>query len=320
MSTGGVAHWSLMGRCGPMEHLRAQIAQFAPSDVRVHVYGETGTGKEKVARALHRLSGRATRPCVAVNIAAVPDELFGSEMFGHVKGAFTGAVADREGHVARAEGGTLFIDEVGDMSPLAQARLLRFLQEREYLRVGEARPRPADVRLVSATNVDLEERVREGRFRADLLFRLREETLVVPPLRDRGGDILYLAHHFLRLQAAVRNERPPSLGPAAEAVLLRCSWPGNVRQLEGEMKRLCVVARGREVRPEDLSDAVRRSAGRTAAAAGPVGLRAEVRRVEGEAIRRALERNAGVKARAARDLGITRQALQKKLRRLSLPV
>ncbi|MFN8091297.1 MAG: sigma-54 dependent transcriptional regulator [Vicinamibacteria bacterium] len=319
MSTGGVAHWSLMGRCGPMEHLRAQIAQIAPSDVRVHVYGETGTGKEKVARALHRLSTRAGRPCVAVNIAAVPDELFGSEMFGHVKGAFTGAVTDREGHVARADGGTLFMDEVGDMSPLAQARLLRFLQEREYQRVGEGRPRRADVRLISATNVDLEERVEAGRFRADLLFRLRELTLVVPPLRERGGDILYLAHHFLRLQAAVRNEKPPTLAPATEAILLRCPWPGNVRQLEGEMKRLGVVARGREVLPEDLSESVRRSA-ENASASRPAGLKAEIRQVEGEAIRRALDRNAGVKARAARDLGITRQALQKKLRRLGVLV
>jgi two-component system response regulator HupR/HoxA len=301
-----------------MESLRAQIAQFAPSDVRVHVYGETGTGKEKVARALHRHSTRAARPCVAVNIAAVPDELFNSEMYGHVKGAFTGAIAEREGHVALAEGGTLFLDEVGDMSPLAQARLLRFLQEKEYLRVGEARPRRSDVRVISATNVDLDERVREGRFRDDLLWRLREQTLVVPPLRERGADILCLARHFLRLQAAVRGERPPTLAPATEALLLRCPWPGNVRQLEGEMRRLCVVARGREVRPEDLSDAVLRAATPSAAPPGAGGLRAALRRHESEAIRCALARHAGVKARAARDLGITRQALQKKVQRLNL--
>jgi DNA-binding NtrC family response regulator len=320
MSMQGAAHWSLMGRCGVMESLRTQITQWAPSDVRVHVYGETGTGKEKVARALHRHSARGHRPCVAVNIAAVPDELFNSEMFGHVKGAFTGAIEAREGHVARADGGTLFLDEVGDMSPLAQARLLRFLQEKEYLRVGEARPRRADVRVISATNVDLDERVREGRFRSDLLYRLREQTLVVPPLRERGGDILYLAHHFLRVQAAVRNERPPTLGPGAEAILLRCPWPGNVRQLEGEMRRLSVIARGREVRPDDLSEPVRKSAAESALAPGGGGLRAEMRQVEGEAIRRALERHAGIKARAARELGITRQALQKKLRRLKLEV
>jgi two-component system, NtrC family, response regulator len=317
MSTQGVAHWSLMGRCGAMENLRARITQFAPTDVRVHVFGETGTGKEKVARALHRHSARVARPFVAVNIAGLPDELFCSEMFGHVRGSFTGAIADREGYVARADGGTLFVDEVADMTSLAQVRLLRFLQEREYLRVGETRPRSADVRVISATNADLDERVSEGRFRADLLYRLREETLVVPPLRERGGDILYLAHHFLRLQAAVRSERPPSLGPAVEAIFLRCPWPGNVRQLEGEMRRLSVVARGREVRPEDLSDSVLRTGATTAA---PLGLKAEIRQIEGEAIRRALDRHAGVKARAARELGITRQALQKKLRRLRLMV
>jgi DNA-binding NtrC family response regulator len=315
MSMQGTAHWSLMGRCGAMEDLRARIAQFAPTDVRVHVFGETGTGKEKVARALHRHSARAARPFVAVNIAGLPDELFASEMFGHVKGAFTGAIADREGYVARADGGTLFVDEVADTTSLAQVRLLRFLQEKEYLRVGETRPRRADVRLISATNADLDERVREGRFRADLLWRLREETLLVPPLRERGGDILYLAHHFLRRQAVASGERPPSLGAAVEAMLLRCPWPGHVRQLEGEMRRLGVVARGREIRPEDLSEPVLRSA---TAPAAPLGLKAEIRKMEGEAIRRALDRHAGVKARAARELGITRQALQKKLRRLRL--
>jgi DNA-binding NtrC family response regulator len=315
MSMQGAARWSLLGRSGAMEELRARITQFAPTDVRVHVYGETGTGKEKVARALHQHSSRAARPFVPVNIAALPDELFCSEVFGHVKGAFTGAVCDREGFVARAEGGTLFFDEVGDMTPLAQVRLLRFLQEKEYMRVGETRPRRADVRVISATNADLDARVDEGRFRADLLWRLREETLSLPPLRERGGDVLHLANHFLRLQAAVRGERPPVLGPDVETMLLRCSWPGNVRQLESEMRRLCVVARGREIRPDDLSASVLRT---IAAPPAPVGLKAEIRQLEGEAIRRALDRHAGVKARAARELGITRQALQKKLRRLRL--
>jgi DNA-binding NtrC family response regulator len=312
MSTETSAWVSLMGRSGAMEELRAGVAQYAPSDVRVHVCGETGTGKEKVARGLHRFSARATGPFVAVNVAGFSDELFSSEMFGHAKGAFTGALAERDGHVARAEGGTLFVDEVADMSALAQVRLLRFLQEREYLRVGETRPRRADVRILSATNVDLDERVREGRFREDLLYRLREATLPVPPLRERGGDILLLARHFLRLQAAARGERPSPIAPPAEAALLRHAWPGNVRQLEGEMKRLGVVARGREITVDDLSSEVRG----TRAALRRGGLRAAVEKVQYEIICHAMRRNGNVKARAARELGITRQALGARLRRL----
>jgi DNA-binding NtrC family response regulator len=279
--------------------------------VRVHICGETGTGKEKVARALHRQSTRASRSFVAVNVAGFTDDLFSTEMFGHSKGAFTGAVGEREGHVARAEGGTLLIDEVADMSPVAQVRLLRFLQEREYLRVGETRPRRADVRVLSATNVDLAERVRQGTFRQDLLFRLREAVVVVPPLRARGADILILARHFLRLQAAARNERPCPLGAAAEAALLRYGWPGNVRQLEGEMKRLAVVARGREITPPDLGEEIR---GPRPVPRG--SLRAALDQRRYEVICRALDENGGVKARAARDLGITRQALAATLRRL----
>jgi DNA-binding NtrC family response regulator len=198
------------------------------------------------------------------------------------------------------------------MSPLAQVRLLRFLQEREYLRVGETRPRRADVRIVSATNADLARRVREGRFREDLLYRLREAVLHVPPLRERGGDILLLARHFLRLQAAARGERPSPLGAPVEAALLRHPWPGNVRQLEGEMRRLGVVAGGREVGLEDLSEELRGP--RTAPRKG--GLRAAVERAQYELICHAIDRNDGVKARAARELGITRQALGAKLRRL----
>jgi DNA-binding NtrC family response regulator len=312
MSIEGSAHVSLLGRCVAVEELRARIAQLAPSDVRVHVYGETGTGKEKVARALHRLSARAKGPFVAVNVAGFSDELFSSELFGHAKGAFTGALTAREGHVAGAEGGTLFIDEVADMSALAQVRLLRFLQEREYLRVGETRPRRADVRIVSATNADLGQRVREGRFREDLLYRLREASLSVPPLRERGGDVLLLARHFLRLQAAARGERPSRLAACAEAALLRHGWPGNVRELEGEMRRLGVVARGREITAPDLSDELRDN--RPAARRG--GLRAALDRAQYEMICHALDRNDGVKARAARELGITRQALGAKLRRL----
>jgi DNA-binding NtrC family response regulator len=183
MQTTTSAFAGLVGRCEVMEGLKAWILRIAPSELRVHVCGETGTGKENVARALHELSPRARRRFVAVNVAGFSDELFAAELFGHARGAFTGAVATRDGYVAEAEGGTLFIDEVADMSPLAQVRLLRFLQQREYQRLGETAARPADVRVLSATNVDLSRRVREGRFREDLYYRLKEERLVVPPLR-----------------------------------------------------------------------------------------------------------------------------------------
>jgi len=188
MQSGGGALAGLVGRCPAIESMRREVRQFGASDVRVHVFGETGTGKERVARALHELSPRASRRFVPVNAAGIGDDLLMPELFGHARGAFTGAVAARDGYVAEAEGGTLFLDEVAELSPLAQARLLRFLQEGEYRRLGETVLRKADVRLVSATNVDLAERVRLGRFRHDLWFRLKTERLVVRPLRERTCD------------------------------------------------------------------------------------------------------------------------------------
>jgi anaerobic nitric oxide reductase transcription regulator len=296
-----------------MERLRQEVALYGPSDVRVHLFGETGAGKELVARALHEASPRARRRLVPVNVAGINDELMMSELFGHTRGAFTGAVAGRNGHVAEADGGTLFIDEVADMSSLAQVRLLRFLEGGEYQRVGETVVRRADVRVISATNVDLVRRVREGRFRQDLWFRLNGETIVVPPLRERGVDVLLLARHFLREQAARRGEAPPALSPGAEAALLGYSWPGNVRELQNEMRRLAVRAAGREAKVEDLSSALRERITRR-----PGTLRAALQRFETELVHEALERNGGILARAAAELGISRQALWVKARRLGL--
>ncbi|MGE5126990.1 MAG: sigma 54-interacting transcriptional regulator [Betaproteobacteria bacterium] len=301
----------LVGRCPAVDALKRRIAQLAPSELRVHVFGETGTGKEQVARALHELSPRRERRFVALNAAGFSDELFTAELFGHARGAFTGALAARDGYVAQAEGGTLFVDEVAEMSPLAQVRLLRFLQEKEYQRLGETAARRADVRVISATNVDLGRRVREGRFREDLLFRLKEDHLVVPPLRERGQDVLVLARHFLRQFAQLRNVAPPGLGPEAQRLLQCFPWPGNVRQLESEMRRLVVIAPGREAQAEDLSDELR---GPSVVPAG--GLRAELLRHEVRILKLALERHGGIQSRAAAELGITRQALCAKLRRL----
>ena len=306
----GGALAGLVGRCPAIESMRWDVRQFGASDVRVHVFGETGTGKERVARALHDLSPRASRRFVPVNAAGIGDDLLIAELFGHARGAFTGAVAAREGYVAEAEGGTLFLDEVAELSPLAQARLLRFLQEGEYRRLGETLLRKADVRLVSATNVDLAERVRVGRFRQDLWFRLKTERLVVPPLRERGCDVLLLARHFLELLASARGVAAPRLTAAAEDALVAHPWPGNVRELESEMLRLVVRHPGGSVGPEELSAEV-------AEAPRPCGtLRLALQRVESEMVREALARHPGRSARAAAELGITRQALWAKRRRL----
>jgi DNA-binding NtrC family response regulator len=302
----------LVGCCPAMQSLKREIEKLAPSDLRVHVFGETGTGKERVARALHDLSPRARRPFVAFNAAGFTDELLLAELFGHMRGAFTGAVGSREGYVARAEGGTLFIDEVAELSPVAQGRLLRFLEEKEYQPIGETAPRRADVRVVSATNVDLARRVGEGRFRLDLWFRLKDEVLHVPALRERGGDVLLLARHLLRAQAP--PGRVPTLPHDVERALRLHTWPGNVRELKSEMRRLAVRAAGRAVSLADLSRDVRQRAVRVTPAGG---LKGALRRQEARLLNEALDRNGGVLTRAAAELGITRQSLWAKLRRLT---
>jgi DNA-binding NtrC family response regulator len=314
MESGRVALAGLLGRCAAMEHLRKEMAQLGPSEMWVHVFGETGTGKEMVAKALHELSPRWRQPFVPFNAAGFTDELLAGELFGHTRGAFTGAVTAREGYVARAEGGTLFIDEVAELSPLAQARLLRFLQEKEYQRVGETTPHRADVRVISATNADLGLRVQEGRFRKDLWYRLKIDHLVVPPLRERGSDILLLADHFLRTHPGAVARPATLLGPEVREALLRHLWPGNVRELANAMHRLAVRAAGRPATLEDLPSELRDEQ------AGPPagGLRAALHQCEVELVREALERNRGIVARAAAELGITRQALWVKVRRLGL--
>jgi DNA-binding NtrC family response regulator len=303
----------IVGRCPALERLFREMGRVAHSEVPVHIFGETGTGKEKVARALHLRSPRSRGPFVALNASSLSDELFEAELFGHARGAFTGAVSAREGHVAAAEGGTLFIDEVADLSPRTQAKLLRFLQEGEYRRLGESVVRQANVRVLSAANVRLEEGAAAGRFREDLLYRLNVVTLELPPLRERGDDILLLARHFLRAAAEKARVAPPRLPSEVASVLAAFPWPGNVRQLENEMSRLVALAGRVGLRKEDLSP-------RLVAAPVAVGssLRAAQAAFEREYVARALERNGGHRGRTAAELGITRQALVEKIRRLGL--
>jgi DNA-binding NtrC family response regulator len=302
----------LVGRCEAIQRLFEAIERYAPSTLAVHVFGETGTGKERVAEAVHRRSARAGRPFVAVNASALPDELFEAEMFGHTRGAFTGAVAERRGYVAEAVGGTLFLDEVSDLSPRAQAKLLRFLATGEYRRLGETEPRRADVRILTAANQRLRDRVAAGSFREDLFYRLCDVTIELPPLRERGDDVLLLARHFLR-RAAEREGLPVGSLPAAVAERLRRhTWPGNVRELEREMHRLVVSAGRGPLRPEHLSFGSSKSV-------APGGALREARRAfERDLLARTLAQHSGNKARAAWTLGISRQALVAKCRALGL--
>jgi DNA-binding NtrC family response regulator/tetratricopeptide (TPR) repeat protein len=304
---GPLAFPGIVGDCPGLRDLLATLARVAPSDLTVHVSGETGTGKEAVARALHARSGRARGPFVAVNASSLGDELFEAEMFGHGRGAFTGAVGERDGYVAAAEGGTLFLDEVADLSPRAQARLLRFLEEREYRRVGETRVRRADVRVVSAANSPL-----ACRLRADLVFRLEEIVLTLPPLRERGSDLWLLVRHFLA-EAARGGGAAPTLSSDARRALAAHAWPGNVRELRGEIRRAVVLAGGETIRREHLGEALR-------ATPPPPrrGLREALAGFERDYLARELARNGGRRARTAAAIGITRQALAAKMAKLGL--
>ena len=303
----------IVGSGPPMEDLFRQMGRLAPSDVPLHLFGETGTGKERVARALHRVSPRGGRPFVALNASALSDELFEAELFGHLRGAFSGAVADRSGLVAEAEGGTLFLDEVTDLSSKAQAKLLRLLQEKEYRRVGENRTRRADVRVITAANVALERRVAAGLFREDLMYRMNAVILTLPPLRERGEDLLRLARYFLR-GASERAGRPtPRLPGDLATALTRYAWPGNVRELENEMTRLVVLAGDGPLGCEQLSPRV--AASRRAPLAP---LREAVLGFEREHVGRMLALHAGNRSRTASALGLTRQGLLAKLRRLGI--
>jgi transcriptional regulator with PAS, ATPase and Fis domain len=289
------------------------LPRIAESDLPVLVLGETGTGKELVARAAHALSARRRRAFVAHNCGATPDTLIESELFGHARGAFTGAVADRAGLFDAAEQGTLFLDEIGDASPLLQMKLLRVLQEGEARRVGDTRVRRLDVRIVSATHRELGQAVQGGGFRADLYYRLNTVRLHLPPLRERGQDVLLLARRFLARAAAISGGEPPQIAPELAALLMRHRWPGNVRELSNGCAFAVRVAGARGVvTPEHWPEAL------VPDARAAHGLHAETRALEERRLRETLERTRWNKSRAARALGLSRQGLLKKLRRYGL--
>jgi NtrC-family two-component system response regulator AlgB len=226
------------------------------SDVPVLLRGESGTGKTVLARTIHSLSPRNQQPFVVINCPTLSEELLASELFGHSRGAFTGAVRDQPGRVEAAEGGTLFLDEIGEISPALQAKLLRFLETREFERLGESKTRRADVRMLAATNRDLEDYVRKGLFREDLLYRLNVIVLTLPPLRERPEDILRLAHHFLQFFAKVARRQPQELSTAAEQALLAYPWPGNIRELRNAIERAVILWPPQIIEPQAFPDSI----------------------------------------------------------------
>jgi DNA-binding NtrC family response regulator len=297
--------------------LLALVRRVAPSRATVLIQGESGTGKELVARLLHYWSDRVGRPFVAVNCKAFAEGVLESELFGHEKGAFTGALTGRSGCFERAGGGTLFLDEIGDIDADFQAKLLRVLQEGEVLRVGGSAPRPVDVRVVCATNRALREEVAAGRFREDLFFRLNVIPMALAPLRDRREDILPLAQQFLERQQR-ETGRVLRFGPEAEAALLAHQWPGNVRELENAVERAVVLARGEEITPEDLllEQLPLSSAADAAMTRGT--LQDCLDDAASARIRAALAAAGGNRVEAARALGIERTTLYRMMKRLGL--
>jgi transcriptional regulator with GAF, ATPase, and Fis domain len=304
----------LVGESAAWRELVGKLPAVAASGLPVLLHGETGAGKELVARALHALSPRRRHGFVAHNCGATPDSLIESELFGHARGAFTGAVSDRAGLFDAADRGTLFLDEIGDASPLLQTKLLRVLQEGEARRVGDTRVRKVDVRIVSATHRAIESHVSTGTFRADLLFRLNAVRLRLPPLRERGRDVLLLARTFLREAAACENREPPALDPSLAEWMLRYPWPGNVRELANACQFAVRVAGARGT----VGTAHWPEHPPTEAVAEGAGLHAETRALEERRLREMLKRTHGNKTQAARALGLSRQGLLKKLRRFGL--
>jgi DNA-binding NtrC family response regulator len=308
---------TLVGSSEAMRRVQKTIGLAADSDATVLVLGETGTGKEMVARALHNHGRRKARPFIAVNCAAIPTDLLESELFGHVKGAFTGAASDRMGAFREANGGTLLLDEIGDMPPAMQAKILRVLQDQVVMPVG-GRPAAVDVRVIASTHRDLTEWIAEGRFREDLYYRLNIVRITLPPLRERLSDILPLAEHFLRAASATE---PKQLTAQAAARLLSHSWPGNVRELKNVIERANVFVRGNIIDAGDLDLASDIPV--TSSSEAPVDwlagdLPTALARLEEAMIRRALDACGGNRTEAARRLSVHRQLLYAKMRRYGL--
>ena len=334
---GEAAAESIVGSSPAMQEIYKMIGQVAPTDVTVLLRGESGTGKEMVARAVYHHSQRADRPFLPVNCAAIPETLLESELFGHEKGAFTGALTRRIGRFEQGQGGTLFLDEIGDMTPATQAKILRVLQERRFERLGGSESIAVDVRLIAATNKDLEKGIREGNFRPDLYYRLKVVSLNLPPLRERREDIPELARYFIQRFRDGINFQVREISAKAMERLMRHPWPGNVRELENAVKRAMVIAKGNILLPEDFSFEGPGAEGSLAADAGDFEKRVEIlmepvfkvlagrsrespeadlmSSVEKILIKRALQETGGNQVQAALLLGMSRNTLRSKIER-----
>ena len=293
------------------------VKQVAPSDATVMITGESGTGKELVARAIHRMSPRCDKSFIEVHAGALPETLLESELFGYEKGAFTGATTSKPGRFELANGGTLFLDEVGDITLAVQVKLLRVLQERRFERLGGTKSIDVDVRVIAATNQDLEELIADGAFREDLFYRLNVVPIALPPLRDRGGDIPRLVAHFLEKFEAGKKK----ISPEAMSLLIDYQWPGNIRELENTIERIVILSPSDDVRPEDLPAEVR------AGKAGPRCVTTtfelpedgcDLETVELELVQQALDRAGGKVPKAAKMLGLTPKTLEARMQRLGL--
>jgi len=303
----------IIGACASMMEVFRKLAKVAATDISVMITGETGTGKELIAREIHRRSNRANGPFVTVNCGAIPENLMESEMFGHVKGAFTGAIASRAGKFQQADGGTLFLDEVGELTPQLQVKLLRAIQERVVYRVGDNRPERCDIRIVAATNRLLEDMIKTGEFREDLYYRLNVVNLWLPPLRERGDDVFIIAKALLSKYADEMNSPVRGFSPQALAAVRKASWPGNIRQLENRIKKALVLCEKTLLAPEDLDLG--------ADSESPiVPLEKAKEDFQRRYVLEVLERNNGNRTQTARDLGVDPRTIFRYLEKEQNPI
>ena len=308
---------NIIGKSRPMKEMVDMVAMIAPSEATILITGESGTGKELIARSIHYNSNRRDHPLIIVNCAALAETLLESELFGHEKGAFTGADKRREGRFMQANKGTIFLDEIGEMSPMMQAKLLRAIQEREIQRVGSDDTIKVDVRILAATNRNLKDDVAEGKFREDLYYRLNVVTVNVPPLRDRQDDIPLLAQHFLEKYAEKNRKRVKGFSPLAMDMLIKYNWPGNVRELENAVERAVILLAGDNITERDLPLSITQYYAEESDGVIVQPVNTEIRfleEIEKEAILAALEASGGNKSETARKLGINRKTLHKKLK------
>jgi DNA-binding NtrC family response regulator len=299
-----------IGQSTEMKKLYALIDRVAGTDANVIILGENGTGKELVARCIHRKSQRAAKPMISVDLGSVSENLFESELFGHVKGAFTDAREDRIGRFEMASGSTLFLDEIGNIPLTLQAKLLTALQNRHITKVGGNKQIPVDIRLICATNTPIYDKVQEGSFRQDLLYRIKTIEINLPPLREREGDIALLAAHFLDMYGKKYRKQAMKLGVQALEKLEHYSWPGNVRELQHTMERAVILSDNRILKPEDFL--LKEPTGK------PTGNALKLEEIEADTVRRALEKNAHNISRAASELGLSRAALYRKMQKYDI--